>query len=324
MIILRVLVVAVAVEVWLLLGHENAFQRGEFRHLLCAEVGWFVQHQAVAVAQDVGREPAAQSQAACADDGRETGLDQRLTRLEVLAGDGHSGLVGQFPHCGDVHCGVGSAHYEGSALRQCGVCVAHRGGDMLLVVSLHGNLQGGQRAVHLLVDRHIYLGRCGPKHHYALHARFLLKPADILAYLLRHVPAVPAQLHVVAVQTPGVVPVECGGHRLDLLKLVPDGIDVLLLQHLGVDGAFVCIGRIYVPGRKLYIVQVCQRHDVLIVQIFLVFSFAYADLVVLGHRAHRLGKSLAGHQHAGNERGAYRTQSHYHYSEFTIGSLSFC
>lgn len=51
------LVVIVRVEIGLFVGLENAFQGRKFRNFLCVEVGWFVEHQTIAVAQDVGREP---------------------------------------------------------------------------------------------------------------------------------------------------------------------------------------------------------------------------------------------------------------------------
>ena len=61
------------------------------------------------------REPSGQTEHAGADDGCKAGFNQSLAGLEVLAGDGHAGLLREFPHGGNVHRGVGSAHYEGTS-----------------------------------------------------------------------------------------------------------------------------------------------------------------------------------------------------------------
>ena len=72
MVVLGVFIIAVAIEVGLVFRHEDAFQGRELADLLGAEVGGFVENQAVAVAEDVCREPSVQTQAAGADDGGET------------------------------------------------------------------------------------------------------------------------------------------------------------------------------------------------------------------------------------------------------------
>ena len=51
------LMVVVAVKLGLVVGTEDSLQRRELRHLLGVEVLGFVEHQTVAVAEDVGREP---------------------------------------------------------------------------------------------------------------------------------------------------------------------------------------------------------------------------------------------------------------------------
>ena len=52
-----------AVEVGLVFGNEDAFEGRQLRHLFGAEVGGLVKHEAVAVAEDVGREPAVEAEA---------------------------------------------------------------------------------------------------------------------------------------------------------------------------------------------------------------------------------------------------------------------
>ncbi len=275
--------VIVGVEIGLLFGHEDRLQCGELGHFLGAEVSGLVEHQTVAVAEDVCREPSGQTEHAGADDGCKAGFNQSLAGLEVLAGDGHAGLLREFPHGGNVHRGVGSAHDEGTSFCKSSVCVAHGGSDVFLVVGLHGCFEIGELVVHLLVNGHINFGRCGPEHHHAVHAGVGLEVADVLADLLGHVPAVLDYFHIVAVETLGIVLVESGGHGLDGFKLVLDGVDVLFFQNLGVDGRFVSVGGINVPCAEHDVVQRCHAHYVLIQQIFLVVAFAYADFVVLCH-----------------------------------------
>lgn len=49
-----VFIALVGVEVGLFLRNEDAFQCGKFAHFLSAEVCGFVEHETVAVAEDVG------------------------------------------------------------------------------------------------------------------------------------------------------------------------------------------------------------------------------------------------------------------------------
>ena len=172
---------------------------------------------------------------------------------------------------------------------------------MLLVVGLHGCLKGCERAVHLLINRNIHLCGCCPEHYHAVYARLLLEAADILADLLGHVPAVGALLHIVAVEALGIVLVERCLEGLDGFQFLLHRIDILFLEHLGIDGRLIGIGRIYVPGCEHDVVERRKRHDVLIMEIFLVGSAAYANLIVLGHRTDGLGQTFAGHKHAGHE-----------------------
>ncbi len=80
------LVVVVGVEVGLLFGHEDRLESRELRHFFGAEVGGFVEHETVAVAEDIGREPAGKAEATGADDRSEARLNESLACLEVLAG----------------------------------------------------------------------------------------------------------------------------------------------------------------------------------------------------------------------------------------------
>ena len=323
MIVLGVFVVAVAVEVGLVLRNENRLQSGELRNLFCTEVGGLVEHQAVAVAEDIGREPAGETEAAGTDDGGEAGLHESLTGLEVLAGDRHLGLFGKLPHGGDVDSGVGCAHDEGAALGEGGIGVTHRGSDAVLIVGLHGGLESGERSVNLLVDGNVNLSGSGPEHDNAVDSSLFLEVADILADLLRHVPTILDGLHVVAVKTLGVVVVEGSLHGLDLLELVLYRIDIFFFEHLGVDGGLVGIGGIYIPGAEHDVVKTREGNDVFVVEIFLVGSASYAHLVILCHRADGFGEPLAGHEYAGHESGGNSSETDHEHAQLSVGLFCF-
>ena len=282
------------------------------------EVGRLVEHEAVAVAENVGREPTVQPQAARADDRGESALHQRLSGLEVLAGDGHLRLFGQFPHGGDVHRGVGRTHHEGRAFGQGGVGITHRGRDALGVVGLHGRLEVGQTVVHRFVHRHIDFGRSRPEHHHALTAVVGFEAADVFAQRLDHVPARGAVFHVVAVQTRGIALVESGGHGANGLQLVFNGEDVFGAQHFGVHSALKGVGGVHVPSTEHQVVERGQRDDVGILQIFLVGTAPHADFIVLCHCTDRLGQAFTRHEHAGDEGCADRAEADDHHTQFSI------
>ena len=61
-----------------------------------------VEHFAVAVAEDVGGEPAVHAKHARLEAGRNQRLHERLTGLEVLAADGDVRVLGEFQQRGDV------------------------------------------------------------------------------------------------------------------------------------------------------------------------------------------------------------------------------
>ena len=68
MVILGVLVVAVSIEVRLYIGFQDGLEGGEFRYLLRAEVGRLVEYQSVAVTENIGGEPSAETQSTGAND----------------------------------------------------------------------------------------------------------------------------------------------------------------------------------------------------------------------------------------------------------------
>ena len=323
MVVLRVVLVAVSVEVGLILGPQDALEGGQLADLLCAEVCRFVQHEAVAVAQDVCREPSVQTEASRADDGGESALYKRLSSLEVLSGYGHFGLFGHFPHGWYVHCGVGGSHDEGGSFGQCCVGIAHGGSHVLAVVCLHGGLEVGKAVVYVFVHGYVYLRRGGPDDDDAAHATFLSEAADVFAQGFHHFPSGAAALDVVAVKAGGIVFVEGGLHGNDLLQFVGHGFDVAVAKHLGVQCAFVGVGGIDVPGGKHEVVKTCQGDNVAIVQVLLLFATSHADFVVLCHGADWLCQSLACHHHARDECRGDGSESHAHDTQFSFSGFHY-
>lgn len=116
--------------------------------------------------------------------------------------------------------------------------------------------------MHLLVDRHIDFCARRPQHHDALTACVRTETADVLAQHLHHLPTGLAVLHVVAVQSLGVVSVESCLHGNDALQFLAYRLNVLTLQHLGIDGTLIGILRIHVPAAKHDVVDRGHRHDV--------------------------------------------------------------
>ena len=154
---------------------------------------------------------------------------------------------------------------------------------MLAVVSLHSCFESCHCAVFLHVYWYVDLGRCCPNNNDACATVLLLEVADILAESLNHLPASLAVLNVVAVEALSVVLVEGSLHRHHLFQLLAHGVDILLLQHLGIHSCLISILWIYVPCSEYDIVEIGKRHDVLIVQILLVCALANTNLVILSH-----------------------------------------
>ena len=78
----------VAIEVGLVILAQDSLKGRELADLLGVEVGRLVEHKTVAVAEDVGREPTAESEVTHFQDWSKTTLDKRLSGLKVLTGDG--------------------------------------------------------------------------------------------------------------------------------------------------------------------------------------------------------------------------------------------
>ena len=102
---------------------KDGLEHAELADLLGLEAVRIVQDLAVAVAQDIGREPASNPEHTCAETGCDQGLHQGLTRLEVLAADGRARLTRQLQHGGRIRREVRRAVGVGDALLQAGPSV---------------------------------------------------------------------------------------------------------------------------------------------------------------------------------------------------------
>ena len=172
---------------------------------------------------------------------------------------------------------------------------------MLAVVGLHGCLKIREAVVHTLLDRHIDLGRSGPEHDQTATALLSTEATNVLPQLLDHLPTIGTIFHVVTVKTLGIVVIEGGLHRHNLLEFVAYRLNILLFQHLSIDGGLIGVLRIDIPTAEDDIVETGQRHDLAILQILLRGTTTHTNLVVLGHGTHRFCQSFAGHQNARHE-----------------------
>src|SRR6056297_419482 len=96
------LVVEVLVQLGVHLRLQDVIERTELRLLLRLEGCRVVQNLAVAVPQDVRREPPVDPEHPGLEPRRQDGLHQGLARLEVLSGDRHAALLGELLESRDV------------------------------------------------------------------------------------------------------------------------------------------------------------------------------------------------------------------------------
>ena len=271
----------IAIEVGELLRLEDVVDNRQLAHLLRLEVLGLVEHLAIAIAQNVGREPSAHTQHTRLEHRRQHGLHQRLSALEVLACDGHIHLLGELPHGRCVHAEVGSTHHERSALGNGRISITHARRDHFRIVLLHSLLQRLQRHV-FVREGHEDFRTCRPQYHDALATIDGLELADVLTELLHHVPASGCRLDVRTVQAFSKVMVESSRHRTDSLQFVFYQIQVFFLQHFGVHGCLVSIVGKDIPTAEHNIVQVGQigcslPSCIFIVAIWVIEPIAFAS-----------------------------------------------
>src|SRR6185437_8996497 len=115
------LVVEILIQIGIQIGLEDVLEHAELGLLLGLEGFRIVEHLAVAVAEDVGREPAGEAEHPGLEPGRENGLHQGLAGLEVLAADGRILLAREREQGAGVGGEIGSAIGIGHAFLERGV-----------------------------------------------------------------------------------------------------------------------------------------------------------------------------------------------------------
>src|SRR6266545_4875108 len=255
----RDLVVDVAVELGVLLRREDRVEHRHLRDLLRLEGVGVVEDLAVAVAEDVRREPAVEAEEPRMQHRRDGGLHERLAGLEVLAAGDHRAAVRELAERRNVLREVRRAVQERDAGLERRPRVDHRRGDRRIagVERRLERLQRQVRRARLGVD----LRRAGPDHDGAGAAVLLLERADVLHERFGLLPERPL-LHVRTVEPahPGLV--EDGRHRADRLELLADGIEVLAAQHVRADRGVVGVVRDRVPAAEDEVVEPGEREHV--------------------------------------------------------------
>lgn len=158
---------------------------------------------------------------------------------------------------------------------------------MLTVIGLHRLLQSSQGSMNLFAYRNIYFCGCSPQYDDAFTIVFGLETADIFTQLFYHVPTCSSILHIGSVQTLGKITVESGLHRYNPYQLILHRLDIFFLQNFTMDGRLIGIFRKYIPGTEYNIIQIGNRHNFLVRQIFLVLTLTYSNLIILGHGTNR-------------------------------------
>src|ERR1035441_7333675 len=172
------LVVELLVQVGIESALQDVLQGGTLGDFLGTEGPGFVEHFAVAIAQDIGGEPAAEAQHARLQAGGDQGLHEGLAALEVLAANRQIHVARQFLEGGHVGGEMGRTVGVRDAGFERGVGVNLAGGDFRIVLLearlevLQGSVDGGS----LVID----LGGAAPDHGGACHAGALLELADVV------------------------------------------------------------------------------------------------------------------------------------------------
>src|SRR5262249_34587101 len=259
---------------------------------------------AVAVAEDVRRVPALETEETRLEAGREDGLHQRLAGLEILAGRGDAVLLGELEHRRDVDRQVGRAVGVGNAVLEARVGVDLRRRDLRVGIlqALLELLERGVDVGGLAVD----LGRAAPDGDQAVELVLLLEAGDVLLDLLDELGLALALLHVLAVKLlhPGVLEDRRPGR--DRLELGLHRLQVSARQDAGLGGGLVGAVLENVPAAEDEIVEAGDRDEFRDLGAAVVRPLPEPDGAHLGERADRLGQPFANVHHTGDEGGGDR------------------
>ena len=117
--------VDVAIEFWIDVGIEDVLHGAHLATTLGLKVLGIIKHNAVAIAQDVGREPSVHTQLTGKESWCKHGLHHGLSTLEILSRDGNLTLLSKLPHRRHINTKVGGTHHEGTSLAHGSVSITH-------------------------------------------------------------------------------------------------------------------------------------------------------------------------------------------------------
>ena len=310
-------VVEVFIELRVEVGLEDLFENAELGFLFGFEGAGIFEHFAIAVAEDVGGEPAADAQHAGLEAWGEQGLHEGLAGFEVFAADGDVVVAGEIEEGGDVVGEVGRAVGEGGAGSEGGVGVDLAGGDVgvvrfeALFEGFEGLVDGGGA----MED----FGGAAPDHDEAGAVVVFAEFFDVGDQLFGEVAFVRARLHVGTVDALDVLLVEDGLHGFDgregAFNLVEEG----LFEDACMGGCLV--GRVFVdvPTAEDEIVEFGERNEVLDLGSAVLGTFTEADGGQLRERADGLAEASFNEFDTSHKRGCNSTDSWNENSELTFG-----
>src|SRR6266545_4457264 len=311
------LVEILAVELAVDLGLENRVQDRDLGDLLRTEGTRVVQDLAVAVAEDVRREPAFQAQHPGFESGRDDRFHHRLTRLEVLSRDRKALRLRQLHQGRDIHAEIGRAVGEGDTGGERRVGVDHRGGDLRRVV-LQSLLEGGERLVRRTgLEKNFR--RAAPDRDRAVE---LLSRAEVLHVLHQRFGQMSlgrTGLDVLAVEIADVSAVENARPGRDGLELRAHLREHLGREHAGAPRRLVGVIRKDVPGSEDEVGRLGQRHEFLDRNESRVGALAEADLLHLCQRAEGPREPLVDQIDAGDEGRRDSSETRQEDSELPLG-----
>ena len=276
-----------------------------------------VEHLTVPVPEDVRRIPAGHAEQPGLETRCDHRLDQRLTRLQVLARHRGLGHRRQREQRRDVRRQVRRCVAEGNAFAQRGVCVDHARRD-LRIAHLERLLERLHRRV-LRSRGPEDLRTPAPDHHQSIQLMIRLESADVVRHLVREIALVPALLDVGTAETLDVVRIEDGRPRADGLELGPDLVEQRRLEHTRRLGGGIAVFFEDVPAAKHEVVQCGERHRVLDLWRAAFRALAQADGSHLGERADGPRQPFANRIDAGNGGGAHGPEADQQNAQFALG-----
>src|SRR5215469_1494260 len=311
------LVVEIAVEFGIELRLQNIFERAEFGFLFGFERARVVEDFAVAIAENVGGEPAVEAEHARFESRRENGFHERLAGFEIFAAKGNAFVVRKLDKRGKFSGEIGCTVGEGHAFLNGGVGVEH-GRRNGFVIFLHGAFERGERFVDFFGLEENF-GGGAPDHHGAVDFGGFFEVANVFAKLFGEIEFVFCALDVFAVEIFDVGLVERGFHGFDFAEEGLNFAEMIRVEDARFGGGFVRGVRENVPAAENEIVEAGERNEVLNFRRAAFGALAETDGSHLRERADREGVAVANQFDAGHKSGADRADAGREYAELAFG-----